>query len=248
VDNPKIQEVLPTLRDICSKSESCFESYYVGKIIGDGKDGPEQALERVQGFLYYSNYLDLTWLELCAVRAARRSSPKKVAFIGSGPLPLTSLCLLQELKKDLQSGSRAEDIEILNIDCDSSALGTSQRLCEALGDWSKGMKFLCAVAGSPEVDLRDYDVVYLAALVGMSQEEKEDITIKVAGTMRPGSLLVIRSAIGIRTCLYLEFDIATEKLLEKLEPCLTMHPHGEVVNSVIVAKVKGSETSLSCQK
>lgn len=100
------------------------------------------------------------------------------------------------------------------------------------------MEFLCAQAGSPEVDLREYDVVYLAALVGMSQEQKEEITLRVASTMRPGSLLVVRSAAGIRKCLYLEFNIATDRLLEKLEPCLTLHPHNEVVNSVIVARVR----------
>ncbi|KAM7207633.1 Nicotianamine synthase domain containing protein [Naviculisporaceae sp. PSN 640] len=215
LDNPKVQAILPSLRDICSKSESCFEFYSAAKIIGDGKDGPEKALERAKNFRYYSNYVELAWLELCAIRAARQPSSRKIAFIGSGPLPLTSLCLLQEIKREIRPGSKPEDIRFLN-----------------------GMEFLCAQAGSPEVDLREYDVVYLAALVGMSQEEKEEITLRVAETMRPGSLLVVRSAAGIRKCLYLEFDIATDRLLQKLEPCLTLHPHNEVVNSVIVARVK----------
>lgn len=242
----KVQEVLPSLRDICSKAESCFEFHSATKIIGDGKDGPEKALERTKNFRYYSNYVELAWLELCAVRAARQLKPRRIAFIGSGPLPLTSLCLLQEIKKEAHQGPDPQDIKFLNVDCDQAAIDISRALCHALGDWSEGMEFLCAQAGSPEVDLGEYDIVYLAALVGMSQEEKEEITLRVANSMQPGSLLVVRSAASIRKCLYLEFDIATERLLEKLEPCLTLHPHNEVVNSVIVARVKVPTEQGSC--
>ncbi|KAM7218696.1 Nicotianamine synthase 2 [Rhypophila decipiens] len=238
VQSARVQEILPPLRDICSQAESCFESYSAAKIIGDGKDDPKTALERAKSFRYYSNYVELAWFELCGIRAAGRETPKRIAFIGSGPLPLTSLCLLQELKKEADNESDAQGIKVLNVDCDQAAIDISRAMCHAVGEWSQGMEFLCAEAGSPEVDLTEYDVVYMAALVGVSQEKKEEITLKVVNSMRPGSLLVVRSAAGIRTCLYIEFDIATDRLLDKLEPCLTLHPHNEVVNSVIIARVK----------
>jgi hypothetical protein len=101
------------------------------------------------------------------------------------------------------------------------------------------MEFICAEATSPTKDLAEFDVVYLAALVGISQAEKEGIMLQVVDRMRPGALLVVRSAWGLRTCLYPEVDLATEGLRKRLECCVVVHPYGQVVNSVIVARVRG---------
>lgn len=61
--------------------------------------------------------------------------------------------------------------------------------------------------------------------------------------MRPGSLLVVRSAHGFRTLLYPEFDFTTAAVLERLEICLVVHPFNGVVNSVVVARVKKNESN-----
>jgi len=105
------------------------------------------------------------------------------------------------------------------------------------------MEFICADVTDPvqEKDLVEFDVVYMAALVGMSQAEKEMIILQVADRMRPGALLVVRSAWGMRTCLYPEVQIATEGLLKRLEICVVVHPYGQVVNSVVVARVRVRE-------
>lgn len=100
------------------------------------------------------------------------------------------------------------------------------------------MHFICDSAGSDAQDLSTFDVVYMAALVGRSQEVKEEIICKVARQMRQGALMVIRSARGMRVCLYPEVDVTTERMLEFLEPCVEAHPWGQVVNSVIVARRK----------
>lgn len=100
------------------------------------------------------------------------------------------------------------------------------------------MEFLCGEAGSSSISLADSDVVYVAALVGLSQEDKEEIFLNVVRTMRPGALLVIRSAWGLRTCLYPEVSVNTDRLLEVLEPCAVVHPYTDVVNSVVVARVR----------
>ncbi len=127
---------------------------------------------------------------------------------------------------------------VLNIDCDASAIAASLELSMALGEPGRGMEFICAEATSPAGDLAEFDVVYMAALVGVSQAEKEGIVLEVVGRMRKDALLVVRSAWGMRTCLYPEVDLATERLLARLEPCVVMHPYGQVVNSVIVARVR----------
>lgn len=176
--------------------------------------------------------------------SATKTPPRRIAFIGSGPLPLTSLCLLRALKGDqlVQSlspgASKPSDPVVLNVDYDEAAIAASLSLCLALGEPGRGMEFICAEATSPAKDLAEFDVVYMAALVGISQAEKEDIMLQVVGRMRQGALLVVRSSWGLRTCLYPEVDLATKKLLNRLEPCVVVHPYGQVVNSIIVARVK----------
>jgi hypothetical protein len=50
--------------------------------------------------------------------------------------------------------------------------------------------------------LRSFDVVCLAALVGMDVPEKRGILISVSARMREGALLCVRSAVGLRSLLY----------------------------------------------
>ena len=78
------------------------------------------------------------------------------------------------------------------------------------------MEFLCHEAGSAPLDLRVFEVVYLAALVGMTQVEKEVCLINVVKGMMEGALIVIRTAHGLRGLLYpvcaflfdsLDFDV-----------------------------------------
>lgn len=138
-------------------------------------------------------------MELSALQAINPSPPKKIAFIGSGPLPLSSLCLCQALDKvHGSSGSTT----VLNIDHNSQAIVQSRALAKELGDSAQGMQFLCQEAGSAELDLRGFDVVYLAALVGMTQEDKESVLVEVVKGMRVGSLLAVRTAHGLRSLLY----------------------------------------------
>jgi len=132
----------------------------------------------------------------------------RIAFIGSGPLPLTSLCVLQSLNRTIpaQESEESAKTRILNIDSSLVAVSQSQRLCEVLGSqWSEGMEFSHSAAG--EEDLNSFDVVFLAALVGNTQEEKECVLEGVVGRMRRGGLVVVRSARGCRGLLYpVSFD------------------------------------------
>lgn len=91
-----------------------------------------------------------------------------------------------------------------NIDNNVMAVEKSRRLSEKLGKRGKGMEFLCSDAGNlgDEVDLKNFDVVYLAALVGGTQAEKEAVLVNVVERMREGALLVVRSADRLRTILY----------------------------------------------
>lgn len=161
----------------------------------------------METFPYYSNYEELTRLELCALRSAGLDHPRKIAFVGSGPLPLTPICLLKALKEEALSGcvspkDHLPGPAIINVDRDEKAIATSSNLITKLGIPNEEMDHYCGSADSESQSLTSCDVVYLAALVGVTQVDKEKIALSIAARMRPGALLVIRSSWGLRTCLY----------------------------------------------
>ena len=142
-------------------------------------------------FPYFKNYVDLTRLELGAIQAVQQDRICNIAFIGSGPLPLSSLQLSHTLPGD---------VKVMNIDHDPTAISQSKNLCARLETRGMGMEFSCKEAGA--CDLRKFDVVYLEALVGCEQEEKERMIVETTANMREGSILLIRSAHGLRRVLY----------------------------------------------
>ncbi|KAI1852259.1 hypothetical protein JX266_002437 [Neoarthrinium moseri] len=232
--DPRMRKIIPSMRSISSQSECCLENFWAEKI-SEAQDSKE-ALQLLLSFPYFENYVELARLELFALYAVKPTLPTSVAFLGSGPLPLTSMCLLRALR-DMQSFPTATDPVVVNVDQDASALSASTVLCEKLGDWSQGMRFKCADAEST-MDLREFEVVFLAALVGVNQYEKEEIIMSVARRMTAGALLVVRSAHSLRTLLYPEVNLNTERLRGVLQVETVTHPFGKIVNSVIVARVK----------
>lgn len=117
-------------------------------------------------FTYYDNYMDLVRMELNAIASVTLDQPpSKFAILGSGPLPLTSLCILQALKQQNRS-----PVSVHNIDHDPWAISASTELCRKLGHDTVSLNFHCADAKSKSLDLYEFDVVYLAALVGISNE------------------------------------------------------------------------------
>ena len=218
MQNKQIQNLTPSLHHLCATAECYLESHWAAQILGtdapEDEDGGKWGLNQPNGqlslirmivlrllraFPYYENYVDLTQMELSALHAVKPLPPKKIAFIGSGPLPLTSICLCQALDK-VNGGQGSTTV--LNIDKNPEAVKQSRALAERLGISARGMQFSCEVAGSANLDLRGFDAVYLAALVGTTQEEKERVLIEIVKGMTVGSLLVIRTGHGLRSLLY----------------------------------------------
>lgn len=84
-------------------------------------------------------------------------------------------------------------------------------------------------------DLAAYDVVFLAALVGMAAEEKARMVEHLGKHMAPGAALVVRSAHGARGFLYPVVD-PEEIRRGGFDVLAVHHPEGEVINSVIIAR------------
>ena len=143
-------------------------------------------------FPYHQNYVDLVRMELNAIASVRPNSvTRKFAFLGSGPLPLTSLII-----------SKSECVTCHNVDQDATAITMAVELCGALGHPSDTMCFQCASADSQDIDLGCFDIVYLAALVGNCSRHKHEIMANIVKRMKPGALIVMRSAHSLRRLLY----------------------------------------------
>ena len=145
-------------------------------------------------FPYHQNYVDLVRMELNAIESVKPDFlTQTFAFLGSGPLPLTSLCICNHLK--------GKYVTCCNFDHDAMAIETADALCRALGH-SHTMCFQCASASSPDINLECFDIVYLAALVGSTSKHKHEIIADVVKRMKPGAVVVMRSAHSLRGLLY----------------------------------------------
>jgi len=89
----------------------------------------------------------------------------------------------------------------MNIDCDPNAIEQSRTLCRLLGRRAAGMEFF-HTKQTGDLCLKEYDVVFLAALAGLTQANKEDLVMSTLARMRADAVIVIRSVWGMRGLLY----------------------------------------------
>ncbi|OIV95931.1 hypothetical protein TanjilG_27035 [Lupinus angustifolius] len=82
-------------------------------------------------------------------------------------------------------------------------------------------------------ELKEYEVVFLAELVGMNTKEKQKVMNHLAKYMADGAILVLRSAKGARAFLYPVLNPSNIKGFEVLS---VFHPTDEVINSVIITR------------
>ncbi|KAG9138199.1 hypothetical protein Leryth_001420 [Lithospermum erythrorhizon] len=214
------QEMRSKLIRLCGEAEGLMEKHYA-TILGSF-DNP---IDHFDLFPYFNNYIKLSLLEYNILsQHCSSQAPNRVAFIGSGPLPLTSICLaLYHLT------STTFD----NYDIDEEANTLAARLIASDSDLSKRMFFNTANIMNVTSELKDYDVVFLAALVGMNKEDKVQAIEHLAKNMAPGALLMLRSAHGSRGFLYPIVDSCD---LHGFEVLSVYHPTDEVINSVVIAR------------
>ncbi|XWS14183.1 hypothetical protein CRYUN_Cryun36dG0101700 [Craigia yunnanensis] len=216
----RAQEMRSRLIKLCGESEGILEGHF-STLIGSHAN----PLYHISIFPYYSNYLKLTQLELSMLKKYCTTLPNRVAFIGSGPLPLTSIILAT---KHLMTTS------FHNYDMDPSANAKAFQLVSSDPDLSKRMFFHTADIMNVSSGLKECEVIFLAALVGMDKEEKTQVIHHLAEHMAPGAFLLLRSAHGARAFLYPVIDPCDDLL--GFEVLSVFHPTDEVINSVIIVR------------
>ncbi|KAE9589560.1 hypothetical protein Lal_00000266 [Lupinus albus] len=216
-----VQEIRTKLIRLCGEAEGLLESHY-STILGN--NSYENPLHYLNIFPYYSNYLKLALLEFTILNQHCTKNPSKIAFVGSGPLPLTSIVL---------ASNHLPTTTFHNYDIDPLANSKALRLVSSDHDLSKRMVFHTNNILDVTNDLEDYEVVYLAALVGMDTGEKKRIIDHLAKYMAKGALLMVRSAHGARAFLY---PVVNPCDLIGFEVLSVFHPTDEVINSVVIAQ------------
>jgi nicotianamine synthase len=219
---PELQTMRAGLIRLCADAEALLEAHYSDLLAAF--DNP---LDHLTLFPYFSNYLLLSQLEHgLLARHVPGPPPARVAFVGSGPLPLSSLVLAAR-----HLPAAAFD----NYDICGDANDRARRLVRADAALAARMAFRTSDVSDVTRDLAGYDVVFLAALVGMAAEEKARVVEHLGRHMAPGAALVVRSAHGARGFLYPVVD-PEEIRRGGFDVLAVHHPEGEVINSVIIAR------------
>lgn len=175
-------------------------------------------------FPYYGNYVKLANLEYTILTENGVLQPKKVAFVGSGPMPLTSFVLATNHMKYTSFD---------NFDIDDSANNVAQQIVGSVVELEKRMKFKTRDIMEVKEELREYDCIFLAALVGMNKESKVNIIEHIRKYMKEGGFLLIRSANGAKAFLY---PVVEEDDLPGFEVLSIFHPTDDVINSVVLVR------------
>ncbi|TKV90678.1 hypothetical protein SEVIR_9G044800v4 [Setaria viridis] len=219
---PDAQKMREELIRLCSDAEGQLEAHYADTLAAF--DNP---LDHLARFPYYRNYLDLSRLEYeLLARYVPGLAPARVAFVGSGPLPFSSLVL---------AARHLPGTLFDNYDRCAAANERAKKLVRADADLSKRMSFRTADVADLTEELAEYDVVFLAALVGMAAEDKARVVAHLGRHMAPGAALVVRSAHGARGFLYPVVD-PEDIGRGGFEVLAVYHPDDEVINSVIVPR------------
>ncbi|RAL52682.1 hypothetical protein DM860_007450 [Cuscuta australis] len=214
-----VQEKRSHLIRLCAEAEGLLESHY-SRLLASLPN----PLRNLALFPYYGNYLRLTELEFDILAGHCGTGPGRVAFVGSGPLPLTSIVLATR---------HLPATEVHNYDVDPNANSLASRLVGSDPELSRRMAFHTVDIMDVTSELGGYDVVFLAALVGMDKEEKGRVVDHLAKHMALGALLMVRSAHGARAFLY---PVVDPRDLRGFEVLRVHHPTDEVINSVIIAR------------
>ncbi|KAJ8661962.1 hypothetical protein O0I10_002293 [Lichtheimia ornata] len=226
VNHPLTQSLLPSLRTLAANGEYLLEKTWAEALTQEALKKTNKQSTRnlatglLQEFVYYDNYEQLVKMELHCLLGVD-AHLDRVVFVGSGPLPLSSILMASHCQ-----------LPVTNIDYCEDAIRISTDLVHSLHLQDK-MHFFCGDATEYPF-YQDADVVILGALVGADGDAKISFLDRIAENMKSGAILLVRSAHALRTVLYPPLD--EEGIPSTLVPVLEMHPQNEVVNSVILFK------------
>lgn len=215
----EVKTMRESLIPLCGKAEGLLELEFSTFI-----SQTPNPVKNLTLFPYHGNYVKLANYENKILQENGVVNAKKVAFIGSGPMPLSSIILATH---------HMETTHFDNFDLDEKANEAARKIVASDKALEKRMKFVTQDIMEAKERLGQYDCIFLAALVGMRRSEKVNILGHIRKYMKEGGVLLVRSAKGSRAFLY---PIVEENDMENFEVLTIFHPTDDVINSVVLLR------------
>lgn len=211
----QLGELAYQVRDNIVHATGALEGVWARRIIVS-----EDPQHEITKFPFYVNYRGLVHEEWELVRA-HANDASRALFVGSGSFALSLV------------RAHTEGVaEIVGLDREQGANDRADELLTALG--IKGARFVTADAEAFD-GYAQFPVIFIAALVGMREDEKARIVGHIAKKAAPGTLLVVRSASGLKKLFYPGFD---PERIERTTLVASGKFDTEVLSSVHVLKVE----------
>jgi nicotianamine synthase len=213
-NDPEIRAMESDLRSRCCAGEYELERLWAERI----STAPDARAELLR-FPFFEDYTKLAHFNANAVQLSGPARISRVLFVGSGPLPLSAYLLAQQ-----------QPWEVDCLDISPEAINASRRFFAAVGESRLQVIESDILA---HTDLKKYDAIFLAALVGNDEGQKRRIFEHLHKHMRSGARLLVRTSHHLRTLYYTHVkpeDLKDFKLHAEI------HPLNGIVNSVIIAE------------
>ncbi|CAL0321635.1 unnamed protein product [Lupinus luteus] len=218
----EVLSIRESLNNFVSQAEGLIELEFSTFIAHKPKP-----LQYLTEYCYYANYVRIVSIESKILKENGMENAKKVAFVGSGAMPLSSILMATHHMKSTRFD---------NFDIDDKANEVARRIVASDAELEKRMKFETQDIMEVKEKLGQYDCIFLAALVGMNREAKVKIVEHIRMHMKEGSLFVVRSAKGARTFIYPSLE---DHDFVHFELLTTFQPRHALVHSVLRKKPKG---------
>jgi hypothetical protein len=217
--HPDVANVREEMVGKLAIAEGEMEKYWAAHFNARGKLDAED----FKDFIYWGCYDRLVNGEIRAMPKAAFTKDAKIAFVGSGPLPLTALILHQKT-----------GLKITCVDNDPAACALSRELLQKAG--IGGIDVVCA-AGA-EFDYKDYPVVFIASLV----PHKDKVVEKIRAA-KTEAWIGLRSAERLHILLYDPVDEATLRAAGCTFSSRTRHDN-KTINTTLFYKSDARDPAL----
>lgn len=205
---------LAEINNLCSRGEIELEYFWADKIANK--------LASLTDFFYFNNYDELTTFELEKINKHKKLDNSSILYIGSGSLPLTPLMYKE----------KEQSLTIDCIDGDEKAVNYGKQIFNIHGISSR--IFHEQISGQREitsVDVKNYDIAFICALVGNSSEGKNEYLQMIDNSFPKNYLVVLRSVPNdFRRLLYPRFELSASnyRVIAEYSP-----PKG-IINSIVL--------------
>lgn len=213
---------LQKLIELCCIGEIELEKYWARRIIKGEND--------ITGFPYYGNYRQLTTYELDVMGKHANLDGKKIFFAGSGAIPFTPIMFKEH----------QPSLEIRCIDKDEECVDYSNMLLSRLGLNNPYITHndINDLNNEMRSEISNSGIVFIAALVGNSNLQKNKILSNIHDYTRTGSLVAVRSVPDdMRRLMYPKFELEDGlKVGYKVLGEYSLPKETGVINSIVVMK------------